>query len=156
MLALAVDTVSLVLELPLLPLLDVLPQGIFLQNDLRVLEQLTDQGPHQGIQTVGPHSTGGATLHATRCQGVLAGTAIIQILITLADTQLPRRLHVQLALATPYKRPQEIALRRVLIGAAGFGLIVFQLLLGFGKGLRTDEGRRRYRLPLGWGTWLPS
>ena len=29
-----------------LPVLDVLPQGIFLQNDLRVLEQLTDEGPH--------------------------------------------------------------------------------------------------------------
>jgi hypothetical protein len=105
MLALDVDTVQLFLELPLLPVLDVLPQGIFLQNDLRVLEQLTDQGPHQGIQTVGTDTTGGATLHAPHGHGVLACTAIIEILIALADAQLPRRLHVQLTRSTPHERP---------------------------------------------------
>jgi hypothetical protein len=110
MLSLRVNTIQLVLELALLPSLYVLPQGIFLQNGLRVLEQLTDQGPHQGIQTVSTHTTGCATLHATHGQGVLACTAIIQILIALADAQLPRRLHVQLTLSTSHKRPQEIAL----------------------------------------------
>jgi hypothetical protein len=35
--------------LALLPSLYVLPQGICLQHGLRVLEQLTNQGPHQGI-----------------------------------------------------------------------------------------------------------
>jgi len=79
MLALDVDTVQLFLELPLLPALDVLPQGIFLQNDLRVLEQLTDEGPHQGIETVGADTTGGATLYAPHGYGVLAGTAIIAL-----------------------------------------------------------------------------
>src|SRR5438093_11066496 len=107
MLALDVETVQLFLELPLLPALDVLPQGIFLQNDLRVLEQLTDQGPHQGIETVGTDTTGEATLHAPHGHGVLARTAIIQILIALADAQLPRRLQMQLTLATPDECPSE-------------------------------------------------
>src|SRR5881409_1607730 len=127
MLSLRVDTVQLFLELPLLPLLDVLPQGIFLENNLRVLEQLTDQAPYQGIQTVRAHTPGGTTLHASHGHGVLAGTAIIEILIALTDAQLPRRLHVQLTLATSYKRPQEIALRRGLIGAASFDLVLFEL-----------------------------
>jgi hypothetical protein len=105
MLALDVETVQLFLELPLLPALDVLPQGIFLQNDLRGLEQLTNQGPHQGIETVGTDTTGEATLYAPHGHGVLAGTAIIQILIAFADAELPRRLHMQLTLATPHERP---------------------------------------------------
>ena len=61
MLPLRVDTVQLFLELTLLPLLDVLPQGIFLENHLRVLEQLTDQAPYQGIETVSTHTSGGTT-----------------------------------------------------------------------------------------------
>src|SRR5262249_5515913 len=65
MLSLHVDTVQLGLELALVSSLDLLPEGIFLQDDLRVLEQLTDQGPHQGIQTIGTHSTRWATLRAT-------------------------------------------------------------------------------------------
>jgi hypothetical protein len=65
MLALDADAVSLVLALLLLPVLDGLPQGLFLQHDLRVLEQRTDQGPHQGIETVGTYTPGGATFHAT-------------------------------------------------------------------------------------------
>ena len=65
MLSLHVDTVQLGLELALVSSLDLLLEGIFLQDDLRVLEQLTDQGPHQGIQTIGTHSTRWATLHAT-------------------------------------------------------------------------------------------
>jgi hypothetical protein len=40
MLALDVETVPLFLELSLPPALDMLTQGIFLQNDLRVLEPL--------------------------------------------------------------------------------------------------------------------
>jgi hypothetical protein len=62
MLSLPVDTVQLCLELALLPSLALLPEGIFLQDDLWVLEQRTDQSPHQGIQTIGTHSTGCATL----------------------------------------------------------------------------------------------
>ena len=83
MLALDVDTVQLFLALPLLPALDVLPQGLCLQNDLRVLEQRTDEGPHQGIETVGADTTGGATLSAPHGYGVLAGTAIILVFRTL-------------------------------------------------------------------------
>jgi hypothetical protein len=49
MLFLYVDTVQLRLELLLLPLLDVLPQRLFLANHLRVLEQLTDQAPYHSI-----------------------------------------------------------------------------------------------------------
>jgi hypothetical protein len=142
------------LKLPLLPRLDLLPQGIFLHNDVRGLEQLTDQGPPQGIQTVGTDSTGGTTLHATYGQRVLARTAIIQIFITLTDAPLPRRLHVQLTRATPDKRPQEIPLRCGLIGTAGFGLVSFELFLRFRKGLCTDERRRRDGHPLLWGTRL--
>ena len=64
-LSLHVETVQLCLELALVPSLDLLPEGIFLQDDLRVLEQLTDQAPYQGIQTVSAHTPGGTTLHAT-------------------------------------------------------------------------------------------
>jgi hypothetical protein len=113
-----------------------------------------DQGPHQGIQTVSTHTTGGTTLHAPRCQWVLAGTAIIQILIALADTQLSRRLHVQLTLSTSHERPQEIPLRCRLISTTGLGWVLFELHLGFCKGLRTDAGRRRDGHPLLWGTRL--
>jgi hypothetical protein len=151
---LGVDTIQLFLELALLPLLHVLPQGIFLQNTLRVLEQLADQGPHQRIQTVGTHTPGGTTLHAPHGHGVLAGTAIIQILIALADAELPRRLHMQLTLATPHEGPQEIPLRRGLIGAVGFGLITFELLLSFRKSLGTDNGRSSDGHPFLWGTGL--
>ena len=105
MLALEVETAQLCLAWPLLPALDVLPQGLCLQNDLRVLEQLTDEGPHQGIETVGADTTGGATLYAPHGYGVLAGTAVIQRLIAFADAELPRRLHMQLTLATPHERP---------------------------------------------------
>ena len=76
-LSLRVDTVQLFLALPLLPLLDVQPQGIFLEHPLRVLEQLTHSTPSQGIQTVSAHPSGGTTLHASHRHRVLAGTAII-------------------------------------------------------------------------------
>jgi hypothetical protein len=109
-LALDLDPIQLVLELALLSSLDLLPQGIFLENDLRLLEQLTDPRPHQRIETVGPYPTRGATLHAPHRHAVFASTAIIQILITFANAQLPRRLHMQLTLATPHQGAQEIAL----------------------------------------------
>src|SRR6266851_8404512 len=105
MLALDVETVQLCLALPLLPALDVLPQGICLQKDLRGLEQRTNQGPHQGIETVGTDTTGEATLSAPHGHGVLAGTAIIQRLRAFADAELPRRLPMPLTLATPHERP---------------------------------------------------
>jgi hypothetical protein len=124
MLSLRIDTVQLFLELPLLPLLDVLPQSIFLENHLRVLEQLTDQAPYQGIETVSAHTSGGTTLYASHGYRVLAGTAIIQILIALADAQLVSRLHVQLALPTAYECPQEIPLGPGLIGTSGFRLVL--------------------------------
>src|SRR5215510_8682020 len=156
MLSLRIDTVQLFLELPLLPLLDVLPQGIFLENHLWVLEQLTDQAPYQGIQTVSAHTSRGTTLHASYSHRVLTGTAIIQIFIALADAQLVSRLHVQLTLPTAYERPQEIALRRGLIGAAGFALVPLELFLRFSKGLRTDDRWSRDGHPLLGGTWLPG
>ena len=101
--ALHVKAVQLVLALPLLALLYLLPQGLCLQNGLRVLEQCTNQGPRQGLQTIGTHTTGGATLHTPHGHGVLARTAIIQRLIALADAQLPRRLPVQRTLPTPHE-----------------------------------------------------
>jgi hypothetical protein len=155
-LSLGVNTVQVFLELALLPSRYVLPQGRFLQNGLRVLEPLTEQGPHQGIQPVSTHTTGGATLHATRWQGVLAGTAIIQRLIALADTQWPRRLHGPLTRATSHERPQEIPLRCRLRGTAGLALVRFELRLCLGKGRRPDDGRRRDGPPLLWGPRLPG
>jgi hypothetical protein len=148
MLSLSVDTVSLCLELALLAVLALLPEGIFLQNDLRSLEQLTDQGPHQGIQTVGTYTTGGATLHAPHRQGIFAGTAIRQIFIALADAQLVSCVHGQLTLPTAHERPQEIPLRHGLIGTAGFVLVPLELLLRLRKDLRTDERWRRDGHPL--------
>jgi hypothetical protein len=148
MLSLSVDTVSLCLELALLAVLDLLPEGLCLQNDLRSLEQLTDQGPHQGSQTVGTYTTGGATLHAPHRQGIFAGTAIRQIFIALADAQLVSCVHGQLTLPTAHERPQEIPLRHGLIGTAGFVLVPLELLLRLRKDLRTDERWRRDGHPL--------
>src|SRR5205823_14199979 len=51
---------------------------------------------------------------------------------------------------------QEIPLRRGLIGAASFDLVLLELLLRFGKGLRTDDSRSRDGHPLLWGTRLPG
>lgn len=140
MAALHIDTLQLVVALPLLALLDVLPQGVCLQNALWLLEQFPDQSPHQGIETIRTHPTGGTRLHTSHGHRVLSGTAIIQGLIAFADAQLPRRLHGQLALTTADQRPQEIPLRRGLIGAAGFDSVLLELCLGFGTGLRADEG----------------
>src|SRR5215510_7619116 len=156
MLSLRIDTVQLFLELPLLPLLDVLPQGIFLENHLWVLEQLTDQAPYQGIQTVSAHTSRGTTLHASYSHRVLTGTAIIEILIALADAQLVSRLHVQLTLPTAHERTQEIPLRHGLIGPSGFRLVLLQLLLRFGKGLDTYDGWRRNGHPLLWRPRFPG
>src|SRR5262244_859179 len=156
MLLLPIETVQLGLELALLSSLELLPESIFVQNDLRVLEQLTDQGPHQGIQPVSTHTTGGAPLRAPHRQGVLASTAIIQIFIALADAPLVSRLHVQLTLPTAHERPQEIPLRRGLIGTAGFALVPLELLLRFGKRLRIDDRWRCDGHPLLERTRLPG
>jgi hypothetical protein len=110
MLPLCIDTVQWFLALTLLPVLDVLPQGIFWENHLRVLEQLTAQAPHQGIETVRAHTSGGTTLHASHGHRVLAGTARIQILIALADAPWVSSLPVPLTLPTAHERPQEIPL----------------------------------------------
>jgi len=151
-LSLRVNTVQLCLALALLPSLYGLPQGLFWQHGLRGLEPLTDQGPHQGIQTVSTHTTGGTTLHAPHCQWGLAGTAIIPLRIALADTQLPRRLQGQLPLSTSHERPRRWRLR----GTTGLGLVLFELCLCFWKGRRTEDGRRRDGSPLLWGTRLPG
>lgn len=110
MLSLCIETVQVCLELTLLPLLDVLPQSLFLQHHLRVLAQLTDQVPSQGIETVSAHTSGGTTLYASYGHRVLAGTARIQRRIARADAQWVSRVHVQLTLPTAHERPQELPL----------------------------------------------
>jgi hypothetical protein len=123
--------------------LAVLPQGLCLPNALWLLEPCLPQGPSQGIETSRPHPTGGTRRPAPHGPRILAGTAIIPILIALTDAQLPRRWHVPRALATADKRPQAIPLRRGLICAARFDVVLFARLLGFGKGLCADAGWRR-------------
>jgi hypothetical protein len=69
--SLEVHTISLVLELALLPLLDLLPQRVFLQQCLGVLQQFAYQGPHERIESVGPHKPCGAALRTARRYRVL-------------------------------------------------------------------------------------
>ena len=110
MVALHVAPLPLVMALALLALLALLPQRIFLQHALRLVEQCADQGPPQGIETIGTHPTGGTRLLAPHGYRVFAGTAIIEIRIALADAQWPRRLHGQLTPPTPHEGPEAIPL----------------------------------------------
>lgn len=146
--SLEVHTISLVLELALLPLLDLLPQRVFLQNCLGVLQQCAYQGPHERIESVGPHQPCGASLRPARRDGVLACTLRIQRGVALTHTPLPGGLHMSLTMTTAHERPQQRALRGRLIRTARFFLIALPLLLGFRNDGGTHDCWRCDRHPL--------
>jgi hypothetical protein len=118
-----IHTLQLVLELPLLPLLDLLPERIFLQNGLGLLQQFAHQGPHEGIEAVGPHKPRWASLDTARRHGVLPRTLIVEVGVAFAHAPLLGGLHMQLTMPTPYESPQQIALGGRLIGTTRLCLI---------------------------------
>lgn len=148
MVSLEVHTISLVLELALLPLLDLLPQRVFLQYCLGMLQQCAYQGPHERIESGGSHKPRWAARRTARRDGVLPCTLIIQRGVALTHAPLPCGLPRSLTMPTAHERPQQIALRGRLRRTARFFLIALQLLLGFRKDGGTHECWRRDRHPL--------
>jgi hypothetical protein len=136
-----------ILELALLPLLDVLPQRVFLENRLGLWQQCAPQGPHQCIESVGPHKPCWAALRTARRPGVLPCTLIIQVGGARTHAPLPCGLPMSLARPTAHERPQQIARRGRLRRTARFFLIPLPLLWGFRKDWGTHDRGRRDRHP---------
>jgi hypothetical protein len=92
--SLRVETIHVLLEVAPLSLLDLRPQGVFVQHGLRGLEELADKGPHEGIEPVSPHEPGRAAFCTACRHRVLPRTLIIAIRVALTNTLLTESLHM--------------------------------------------------------------
>jgi hypothetical protein len=123
------------LALALLPLLDLLPQRVFLQHRLGFLQQGTYQGPPQRIETGGSPKPGWAALGTARRHGVLPGTLLIQGGGALPHPPLPCGRPMSRPRPTAPARPQPIARRGRLRRTPRFCLRPWERLWGFSQRL---------------------
>ena len=111
MVSVEVHTRSVVLQLALLPLLDVLPQRVGLPHGLGMVPQVASQGPHERSASVGAPTPRWAAWRTARGAGILPGTLLIQRGGALPHAPWPCGRPRSLTRPTAHARPQPRALR---------------------------------------------